>query len=224
MNEDPAQFQDLTIGSFVERLASAEPVPGGGAASAVVASLGASLVAMVAGLSQGRERYAAHASTHAEAIHVGRELAARFLALADEDADAYTAFVAALKMARETDEQKAARTAAIRASARLAADAPMRCVEACLELARAAEALAGRSNRNASSDLTVASLFAEAAARGAAANVIVNLPSLGDEATADEMRARVVGLMAEVEALGLQAREAVMSGAERDPLPTHAWR
>ncbi len=224
MPDDSAAFRESTIGSFAERLASAEPVPGGGAASAVVASLGASLVAMVAGLSQGRERYAVHAATHEEAIHVGRELAARFLALADEDADAYAALVAALKMARDTDEQKTARTAAIHASAQVAADVPMRCVEACVELAQAAEALAGRSNRNASSDLTVASLFAEAAARGAAANVLVNLPSIGDEAAAGEMRARVVQLVADVEALGLQAREAVLSGAERDPLPARAGR
>ena len=217
-------FGDLTVDSFVERLASAEPVPGGGAASAVAASLGAALVAMVAGLSQGRERYAAHAATHEEALHVGRELAARFLSLADEDAAAYAGFAAALKLPRATEGEQAARTESIHATARVAAEVPLRCVEACLDLVRATEALAGRGNRNASSDLTVASLLGEAAARGAAANVLVNLPSVGDEEYADRLRARVMDLLDEIEALGLQTREAVLSGADRPPLPPHEWR
>jgi formiminotetrahydrofolate cyclodeaminase len=219
-----ARLRDLTLASFVERLSSAEPAPGGGAASAIAASLGASLVAMVAGLSVGRERYAAHAATHEEAAHVGRELAARFLDLADEDADAYAAFAAALKLPRETDEQKAARSEAVHAAARLAAEVPLRCVEACLELARAAEALAGRSNRNASSDLNVASLLADAAARGAAANVLVNLPSIGDESYAGDLRNRVIELLEAIDSLALETRQVVLSGAERQPLAARTAR
>lgn len=224
------RFRDMTIESFVDRLSSSDPTPGGGSASAIAASLGASLVAMVAGLSQEREKYAVHAATHQQALHAGRELAARFLALADEDSAAYDAFAAAMKLARDTDEQKAARAAAIRSAARATADVPLRCVEACLELVRAAEALAGRSNRNASSDLTVASLLAAAAARGAAANVIVNLPALGDEAAAGILHERVTALLAEVEALASKTRDIAASGAEREPLPEppelpeHGWR
>ena len=213
------RFRDLTIETFVDRLASAAPVPGGGSASAIAASLGAALVSMVAALSEGREKYAAHAATLSEAGAVGRDLASRFLVLADDDAAAYAAFGAALKMARRTDEETAARAEAIRGAARTAAEVPMACVEACLELAAAAEALAGRSNRNASSDLSVASLLAEAAARGAAANVMVNLSAIGDESYAGVMTARVVGLLREIESLGLETRETVLKGTEREPLP-----
>ena len=208
----------MSIDSFVDLLASSVPAPGGGAASAIAASLGAALVSMVAGLSEGREKYAAHAATHAEAGALGRTLADRFLVLADEDAAAYAAFGAALRLPHETDEETAARAATIRSAARHAADVPMTCVEACLELVAAAEALAGRSNRNASSDLSVASLLAEAAARGAAANVIVNLPSIGDESHAGAMTARIVGLLREIESLGLETRETVLKGVEREPL------
>ena len=92
---DPStRFGDLTVATFVDRLASAEPVPGGGSAAAIAGSLAAALVAMVASLSQDRPKYAEHAALHAEAITAARALADRFLTLADEDATAYSAYTA----------------------------------------------------------------------------------------------------------------------------------
>ena len=81
----------------------------------------------------------------------------------------------------------------------------------------ASEALAGRSNLNAASDLAVASRLVEAAAHGAAENVVVNLPSLGDEALAAELRGRVETLLAEVEDLAETTRANVERAELRDP-------
>ncbi len=211
----PTGFRDLTLETFVDRLASAEPVPGGGSASAAAAALGAGLVAMVASLSAGRPRYAEHAALLDEWVRRGRELGSRLLDLADEDAAAYAGFSVAMKLPKDTDEQRAARTEALRAAAKIAAEAPLRCVEACREVVEGAEALAGRSNVNASSDLAVAALLTEAAARGAAANVLVNLPMTGDDAVAAELSVRVDELLREIERLALGAREVVRSGMAR---------
>jgi methenyltetrahydrofolate cyclohydrolase len=215
-------FRDRTVGEFVDDLASDEPVPGGGSASAVAAALGAGLVAMVASLSADRPRYAEHAATHESAGARGRELADRFLTLADRDSDAYAGFAVALKLPRETEAEKLARTTALRAAARVAAEVPLACVEGCRELVVAAEMLAGRSNANAASDLSVASLLAEAAAEGAAANVLVNLPSVGDDDFTGEMTTRVAALLADVVAIAGRTRAVVASGEARGPLPANA--
>ncbi len=217
-NPPRSSFRDLTVGAFVDELASSAPVPGGGSASAVAASLGAALVAMVAALSEGRPRYADHAALHAQSAETGKRLAARLLDLADDDAEAYAVFSAAMKLPKDTPAEQAERQSAMRAAARRAAEVPFVTVEACLELVAAAESLVGRSNVNASSDLEVAALLAEAAARGAAANVLVNLPSVGDEAWAGETTAHVMRLLDDIEEIAAVAHATVRSGETREPI------
>jgi formiminotetrahydrofolate cyclodeaminase len=213
-----SSFADRTLGDFVDRLASAEPVPGGGSASAVAASLGAALVAMVAALSQGRPKYAEHAALHERAVYVGQRLSRRFLELADEDAAAYAGFAAAAKLPRDTDQERSARATALAAAARAASEVPLATVEACLELVVTAEVLAGRSNVNASSDLNVAAQLGEAAARGAAENVLVNLPPVGDETFAAEATSHLMSLLDTIEGLAASTHEAVRGGSPRDPV------
>jgi formiminotetrahydrofolate cyclodeaminase len=174
---------------------------------------------MVAALSRDRPRYAEHEALHEEAEAAGRRLAARCLELADADATAYAAFAAAAKLPREDDAQVSVRRDAMRAAAREASEVPMRTVEACLEIVGYAEALAGRSNVNASSDVAVAAQLAEAAAHGAGRNVLVNLPATGDGAYEGVTTARLDGLLDEIERLAAQVREVVGGGASRSPLP-----
>ena len=107
----------------------------------------------------------------------------------------------------------------VRAAAVTAAEVPLLTLEACRDLVVASEALAGRSNRNAASDLAVASRLAEAAAHGAAENVMVNLPALADEDRADELRGRVATLLAEVDDHAESTRAFVELGELRDPEP-----
>jgi formiminotetrahydrofolate cyclodeaminase len=210
-------FSDLTLSQFVERLSSAEPVPGGGSASAVAASLGASLISMVAALSTGKPKYAAYEQTLARCLVLGRKLAAQFLRLADRDAEAYAAYSVALKLPRETEAQQEDRKAVVRAAARVAADAPWECVKSCSQLVVLAEALAGRSNVNAASDVLVAALLGEAAARGAAENVRINLTAAGDDIYADAMNQQVDSALHDIAAIAARTREIVLSGQAQDP-------
>ncbi len=214
----PPSFRDATLAQFADQLASSDPVPGGGSASAVAAALGASLVAMVATLSQGRPKYAQHESLHAAAAAAAKALTQDLLDLADEDAAAYAACAMALKLPREAFADKELRDAQIRATAQVAAEVPLRCVERCLDTLALAEMLAGRSNVNASSDLRVASLLLEAAGDGAAANVLVNLPLIGTNDWTTATEARVGQLMHDVAFLAKTTRDVVASGEARPPL------
>lgn len=211
-------FRDLTLTEFGDRLASSDPVPGGGSASAVAASLAASLVAMVATLSQNRPKYADHAALHALAIPAAGRLATQLLDIADEDAAAYAACAFALKLPREAFADKEFRDQQVKATARVAAEVPLRCVERCREVLVLAEALAGRSNVNASSDLRVAALLAEAAGHGAAENVLVNIPLIGEDAWTRAAEARVKVLLQEISDLKDDVHEVVASGEHRSRL------
>ena len=217
MNEGNVRFGDLPLQSFVDRLASAAPVPGGGSASAVAAALAAGLLAMVARLSQGRPKYAAYQEVHERVLTVADASRARFLELADEDAAAYAAYAAARKMPRETPAQQAERDAAVRHAAGEAARVPMEIVHECRRVAAEVEALAGRSNLNAASDVEVAALLIEAATRGAGANVLINVDAIGDAEAAEQITAELVAHMQAVEELTARAREAIGTGHLREP-------
>ncbi len=211
------RFADLSIGEFISRLASAEPVPGGGSASAIAASFSAALIAMVARLSLGRPKYAPYEATHRRALAYTTEAAPAFLDLADRDSEAYRGLAAALKLPRETAEQQEVRSAAIHYAARHATDVPLEVVRRCADLAVEVEAMAGRSNLNAASDVHVAALLVEAAGRGAAANVLVNLPSVGDDLFAGRATDEVMRLLTSIEERVARAREHVGAGRLRQP-------
>jgi methenyltetrahydrofolate cyclohydrolase len=212
-------FAQLTVGEFSERLASGEPVPGGGSASAIAGSFAASLLSMVARVSLDRPKYEPYASTIQRALSFGDESRQRLLALADADAAAYARFSAAMKMPRDSDEDQEARREAMRGAAREASEVPMAVVEECLRLLDEIESLAGRSNLNAASDLEVAARLCAAAARGAAANVYINLPHVGDERFAGGTVARLDSFLDDIERTMLHVVQRVGRGGLRDPEP-----
>jgi formiminotetrahydrofolate cyclodeaminase len=218
MTDENRPYSSLSLRAFSDALASDAPTPGGGSASAIAGSLAAGLVSMVTRLSVGRPRYASFAATHERTLEVAEHARQRFLELADEDAAAYAGLVRARSAARGTAADPAVGETAVRAAAHEAARVPMLVVRECYALIDQVDRLAGRSNLHAASDLDVAARLLEAAARGAGANVIVNLPAIGDERLADsmlgelevrlhEMVSAVARIASQVRSEGLRAPE-----------------
>ena len=208
---------DQRLGDFFEALASEQPVPGGGAAAAVSAALAASLTAMVVRLSLDRPKYADFADLHAEALDASDAARLRFLELADEDAAAYAAYRAARSLPHDSDAEQEARKTATRDAARLAAKVPLQLVKACQAQVELVERCAGRTNLYVSSDLEVAALLLDSAARAAAANVRVNLPSIADEGYASAVTAELDQRLQGVQSTADRARERVAKGHLRKP-------
>lgn len=187
---------DLTVNALLDRLAAGDPTPGGGAASALAGALGAALVSMVCNLTVGRERYAEHDAEVRAIRDEALGLLARLRDGVQEDADAYGGVMAALRLPRQSDAEKAARSEAVQAATLEAARVPLELAEASARVLDLAERAVGKTNPNAASDLAVAALLAGAALDGAAANVEVNLTSLTDDPTRAQLGARLATVRA----------------------------
>lgn len=168
------------IGDWLAQLGSSAPAPGGGAAAAVNAALGAALVEMVCNLTIGRPKFAQF-EEHVTGIRdAARKLRTEALTLVHDDAAAFTTLMASYRLARETAEQQASRQREIQSATRLAASVPLEIAGAGARVAELAARLPGRSNPNLLSDVAVAAACAAAAIEAAAVNVEVNLAGMKD--------------------------------------------
>jgi formiminotetrahydrofolate cyclodeaminase len=172
---------ELAVSDLLERLASSAPIPGGGSASALAGAMGAGLVAMVASLTAGRAEYADAEPMATQIGGAALEVRDALVELADRDSDAYDAVVQARRLPRETDEQKAARSATLSQAIQLAAEIPLRTAHVAAQALELAGQIAPIGNRNAVSDAGVAALLCAAAVRGAILNVRINLPYLAPD-------------------------------------------
>ncbi|MBI5365848.1 MAG: cyclodeaminase/cyclohydrolase family protein [Planctomycetes bacterium] len=190
-------FRDLTLSQFSAAVSAKTPTPGGGSVSAVVASLGAALGAMVVQFSLDRAEHAPYEHELRVALRDLTRLGGELERLADDDAAAYDAYTAALRLPKDAPEQKEARKTAMQGALRRALEVPltgMRTTGALLDRLRP---LVGRTNPHLVSDLGVGALLAFAAHRGCRMNVEVNLASIKDAAYAAEVRAEADRLSAD---------------------------
>jgi formiminotetrahydrofolate cyclodeaminase len=179
--------------AFLDELASAAPTPGGGGAAAVMGAMGAALVSMVAHLTVGKKGYEAREPDARALLAESQALRDRLMPMVADDATAFNSLMAAYRMPKSTDDERAERSDAIQAGLRAATLAPLHCARA---------AALGISHPSVISDVGVAVQASLAALRSAALNVQINVPQLKDLAFAQQTQAEVEALLAECLPLG----------------------
>ena len=204
---------DTTCEKFLEELASKQPTPGGGAASALCGATAAALTAMLGNLTAGKAGSEANDQMALEIIIAADKLRLELAQLADDDAAVFNKFMEAYKMPKATDTEKAMRTAAIGQAAIAAAEVPMQIANKSLEVLKLARRLIVFGNPNAISDGTVSALMARAALRSALYNVKINLGLIKDDEYVAAARAKMQQLEAkamEIEAFVLARTDEVL--------------
>jgi glutamate formiminotransferase/formiminotetrahydrofolate cyclodeaminase len=172
----------LPVDRFVDEVSSESPAPGGGSVAALAGSLAAGLSAMVANLTVGKKGYETAWDELSAVAERAQAVKDRLVRAVDEDTDAFNQAMAAMRMPKGTQEEQAARNAALEAGYQQAARVPLETAKACLEAMGLALVVAEQGNANSASDAGVAALMARAGVEGAVLNVLINLGSVKDEA------------------------------------------
>lgn len=175
------KFAEMTVARFLEALASPDPTPGGGTAAAMAGAMGTGLLVMVTGLAKSNTNSEAEKAALAAARQGLQPLMPALAGLADADAAAFDQVMSAYRLPKATDDDKAARSAAIQAALQGATIVPLQTLRACAAAMAHAETVAANGNRSAVSDVGVAIGLLQAAAAGAEANVSINLASVRDQ-------------------------------------------
>ncbi len=183
LRNEEGQLKHMTVKRFVDLLSSNAPAPGGGSVAALNAALGAALSAMVANLTFENKEYAAVKEEMEKCGRDSQALKVKALQLIDEDTEAFTRWMQALRMPKKSEEDKKKRDRAVQQAVLDAIEIPHATLKLCADILKLAEYVMKKGNQNALSDAAVAVRQTQAAAWGAYYNVLINLPSLEDETT-----------------------------------------
>ncbi|HEX9006763.1 MAG TPA: cyclodeaminase/cyclohydrolase family protein [Bacteroidota bacterium] len=169
-----------TLSSFLDELASSSPAPGGGAVAALAGALGTALTVMVCNLTIGKKKYADVEEELKPVRSSAEELRAMFTQLIERDTLAFSKVMEAYGLPKDSDPQRALRTAAITEATKEAALVPLEVMKHCIDALALAQQVASKGNINSISDAGVSALMLHAACEGAALNVKINLAALSD--------------------------------------------
>ena len=174
-------FQEQQLQTFLDQLASKASTPGGGSAAAIMGAMGAALVSMVANLTVGKQKYQDVGEEMQDFLAQSEDVRSRLTGMIQADVDVFDKVMAAYGMAKETEEEKAARSGAIQAALKEATDVPLACAQLCADVIELCRPVAEKGNLNVISDAGVAVLAAHAALRSAALNVYINIGGIRDQ-------------------------------------------
>ena len=209
MAEEKHGLAQMTVESFTRETASESPAPGGGSVSACMGAFAAALATMVANLSAHKRGWDHRWKEFSDVAEEGQKLVDELLLLIDEDTAAFNRIMDCFSLPKGTDEEKAARAAAIEAATLYAAQVPLRTMEAALKALPLALEMAQKGNPASASDAGVAALAAVAGIRGARLNVRINCAGLKDKASALPLLERAEAIVSEASAMEAQVLSAV---------------
>ena len=195
---------------FVDEVSRESPAPGGGSVAALAGALGGALASMVANLSVGRGEMDVHYDTLCALAERAQTVKDALIRAVDEDTRAFDSVLAGMRMPQDTDEERAARSAAIAAGYRVATSVPLATVQGCVEAITLCHEMMELAPKEMISDVGTGALLGLAGAKAAGYNVRINLPHIEDEAFRAEVKERLDGLLAEAAELAA----AVESGVE----------
>lgn len=195
-------FDTLGVGEFLDQAASDAPTPGGGAVAALAGALGAAMASMAANFTVGKPKFAQHDDLMRRTLAALAPLLQSLRRGMDADAEAFSGISLAYRLPRESEADKARRTEAIQAALTAAMRVPLTVLADCGRAADLLPALAETTNPNLLSDVEVAAIMLEAAARAARVNVLVNARQLRTEEarTAEREAENAVARIAELAA------------------------
>ncbi len=201
----------MNLRQFCNETLSDSPAPGGGSVAALMGALGVSLGGMVANLSAGKRGWDDKLDYFSDWAVKAQQFKDRLLFLVDEDTAAFNKVMDAFALPKGSAKEKAARSAAIQAANKYAAEIPLKVMQTALESYQILEEMASQGNPASISDVGVGLLAVRACIDGAAMNVRINLAGLKDEKLKSSLQARVQQISAESESQFNAARQTVES-------------
>ncbi len=184
-----------SVDKFLDDLASGNPTPGGGSAAAIIGAMGAALVSMVCNVTIGKKGYEAVEAEMRSVLSESERVRRRLTAMVAEDIAAFDSILAAYKMPKTTEEDKAVRAGAIQAGLRRATEVPLDCARVCAEVIALSRRASEQGYLNVISDGGVGVLAGFTGLRSAALNVYINAPALKDRAFAEAAIAELEKLL-----------------------------
>jgi len=176
-------FTKQSCEEFVQVLASKEPVPGGGGASALVGAIGTALCSMVGNLTVGRKKYAAVEADVYKILDKAKNLQGRLIDLVDEDAKAFEPLAKAYSIPKDEPN----RAALMEEVLQKACMAPLEMMRCCCESLDLLAEILEKGSVTLVSDVGVGSVCCKAALVGASMNIFINSQSLADKSTAESI-------------------------------------
>lgn len=192
-------IKDMSIQTFLDELASKASTPGGGGAAAVSGAMGAALISMVAHFTIGKKGYEDVDSQSQEILAAAEVLRMKLTDAIADDVRVFNRVMASYGMPKDTDEQKAARSAEIQEALKEATDVPLECAKLCYEVIKLSQPIAEIGNKNVISDAGVAVLAGYAGLRSAALNVYINIGGIKDKEFADDRQKQLEAMLSDME-------------------------